>query len=481
MATMKTILATVASVCVLGLFGSPVACGADKPPTAAMNLQDAFTNVAEKAFPAVVVITNKRIEQRPLYPELPPQFRHFFGVPQQGPRHQQEAPQARKLPRPVGKGSGVIIRADGYIVTNYHVIKQHDALEVKLSNGQIFDSAVDKDAVRVVGTDEESDLAVLQIGGGKLKALPTLPFADSVEVKVGQWAIAVGAPFNLDYSVTVGVVSQKGRHDVGMTTFENYIQTDASINPGNSGGPLLNIHGEVIGINEFIVTGGGMSRGSIGLGFAIDSNLAKQVTDDLVEHGDVSRPFLGIGMQPLTDELKKQFDVQAGVLVSEVMEGDPADKAGIKAGDVIVAIGDKPVRTPHDLLFAVLTYQPGDKIKVVVNREGKTKEYRVIARRRDGKAELSSTIEGRDDLLNKLGLALEENKGNIVSSGVVGGSPADAAKLQRGDRIFEVNRQEVKTVGEAIKALTKTKDSTAVFYVGRRGRKFFVPLQLSAE
>ncbi|OGV77434.1 MAG: hypothetical protein A3K19_12510 [Lentisphaerae bacterium RIFOXYB12_FULL_65_16] len=455
---------------------------------AAVQLQNAFTQVADKACKAVVVITNKRVEQTPMYPQMPPEFRFFFGIPEdegqqpgRQPGQRPEDPHARKMPKPVGKGSGIIIRADGYIVTNYHVIAESDDLEVKLSDGRVFDSTKDKDSVKVIGKDEETDVAVLQVGKGELKDLPTLEFADSDQVRIGEWAIAVGAPFNLDYSVTVGVVSQKGRHDVGMTTFENYIQTDASINPGNSGGPLLNIRGDVIGINNFIMTGGNMSRGSIGLGFAIASNLVKQVSTALIENGGVSRPFLGIGMQELTDDLKKQFNVENGVLVSEVMKGDPAEKAGIEPGDVVLKIGDKRVRTPNDLLFAVLAYKPGDKIPVLVDRRGKEQEFSVVARQRDTKDGKSPAIHGQDDLLNELGLALGETDEGVAIAGIVGGSPANAANLRRGDVIIEVNRNPVKKIKDVIDALGKTQNNMAVFYIDRNGAKFFVPLPLGGD
>ncbi|NOY81192.1 MAG: PDZ domain-containing protein [Kiritimatiellaeota bacterium] len=462
--------------------GGPVAIAA--PQNDAEVLQNAFANVAQKAFPAVVVITNKQVaQQMPMYPQLPPEFRFFFPGPfnrpvppgrgRPGERFHRRAPQ---VPQPVGKGSGVIIDPRGYVLTNFHVIKDADALEVRLHDGQVFDSARDKKAVVVVGRDEETDLAILRIGNGKVKDLPVLPLADSEKVRVGDWAIAVGAPFNLDYSVSVGVVSQKGRYDLSMNTYENYIQTDASINPGNSGGPLLSIRGEIIGINDFIVTGGG-SRGSIGLGFAISSNLARQVADDLIKKGRVVRPWLGIAMQTLTPELEKQFGVKKGVLVSEVMKGDPADKAGIEPGDVILQVGKRPVRTPHDVQFAVLAYNPGDKIKLLIDRRGKRMVKQVTAREKSGKGG-GTSIRSRDDLLNQLGLALDESDEGVVVAGVVQGSPADVAQIRRGDIILEVNRHAVKTAEDVVAAISAAKSDTAVFYINRRGDKYFVAVPL---
>lgn len=444
----------------------------------AVQLQNAFRSVARTAFPAVVVITNKRVvRQQPMYYGLPPEFQHFFGVPVQ-PR-KQSRDERKETPVPAGKGSGVIVRGNGLVVTNYHVIHDADALEVKLHDGRVFDNYRDKDAVKVVGTDEETDLAVLQIGGGELKDLPTLPFADSDSVEVGDWAIAVGAPFNLDYSVTVGVVSQKGRYDVNVNTYENFIQTDASINPGNSGGPLLNIQGEIIGINDFIMTGGSGSRGNIGLGFAIDSNLVQQVLSSIEEHGEVIRPWLGIAMQQMTNELRQQFDVEQGVLISEVTEGEPAEKAGLEAGDVVLKVGPKEVRTPHDVQLAVLAYKPGDDIPFRIDRRGKERTVKVTARRKGG--ERSSTIASKDEMLNRLGMALEEDEEGVVITGVVGGSAADAAQLRRGDRVLETNRTEVKTVQDVLDALNRGDRKSAVFYMDRRGHRFFAVIDMSGD
>ncbi|MCK5804402.1 MAG: trypsin-like peptidase domain-containing protein [Lentisphaeria bacterium] len=479
---------------VAALFMTGASYAADSPDKGmelALKLEDVFTGVAARAFQAVVVITNKQTQVpmqgmqgmqggQGMTPEL---FRRFFGQPRMDPRNHREGRQhghqdRKSKPRPAGKGSGVVIRADGYIVTNLHVIDGASALEVKLEDGRVFDNAKDADAVRIVGIDKSTDLAVLQIGGGKLADLPVIQFADSEKVRIGQWAIAVGAPFDLDYSVTFGHVSQKGRHDTGMTTFENYIQTDASINPGNSGGPLLDIRGDMIGVNEFILTGGGMSRGSVGIGFAIASNLAKQVTDDLIEHGEVIRPFLGISMEPLDDVKKRAFGVEYGVLVKEVVKGDPADKAGVRHGDIIQKVGDKQVRTPHDLLFAILDYKVGDKIKLTIDRRGEMISKKITAKKRGTPAGTGIEIKGQQDLLDALGLVLEEVDGGVYISAVVDASPAADAQLRRGDHLLEVNRIEVRTTRDVVKALERVKNNAAIFYVDRRGEKFFVGIPL---
>ncbi|MFO7820934.1 MAG: trypsin-like peptidase domain-containing protein [Lentisphaeria bacterium] len=223
------------TVVVVTLFGPPVensSYAADPGVEAALNLQNAFTKIAEDASDAVVVVTNKQVNRSPRsMQQIPPEFRFFFGLPEQ--REDQER-KYEEVPRPAGRGSGFFIDEAGYIVTNYHVIKDHAALEVKLRDGKVYDTERNEDSIEVIGSDRETDLAVLKINDPEREDdFPVLEFADSKQIKVGQWAIAVGAPFNFDRSITVGVVSQKGRHDMRVNTYENYIQTDASINPGN--------------------------------------------------------------------------------------------------------------------------------------------------------------------------------------------------------------------------------------------------------
>ncbi|MFA5204324.1 MAG: DUF3394 domain-containing protein, partial [Lentisphaeria bacterium] len=460
------------------------------PPPALAQLEDAFTAVAEKAFPAVVVITNQQAV--PHGRALPPELRRFFGIPDEAvPDEDEGTVPGRGLGhdvlRPAGKGSGVLFRGDGYIVTNCHVIEDADALEVKLHDGRVFTTADSQHKVEVVGLDKETDLAVLRIGGGKLKGLPTLPLADSATVKVGQFAIAIGAPFNLDYSFSVGHVSQKGRYDMNINRYENYIQTDASINPGNSGGPLLNIRGEVIGLNEFIVNGG-LGGGNVGLGFAIASNLVRQVADGLIaNHGQVPRPWLGIAMQPLTPELKRQFKTPAGVVVSNVFRGEPAARGGLRPGDVILKVGDTAVRTPHDVQFGVMNYQPGTRIPLLVSRQGKTMRLEVVAARkgREPAAEVAAAkpaAAGDDEpaaagaaRLAAAGIRLADSGDGVMVSAVRPGSLAAQAQLRRGDRILEVNQKPVRSMAEVAAALAGTGGET-VLYIGRREGRFFVPL-----
>ena len=495
MKTIATVAITGSMILVGALASAQTPAPTTAPPEQLTQLEDAFTRVAERSFPAVVVITNKRTERRPMYPPgmIPPEFRFFFGMPEnedesegEGDSHATRphgAPHTGKqTPQAVGKGSGIVLREDGYVLTNYHVIKDSDALEVRLHDGKVYDSAKDRDDVVIVGQDEETDLAILRIGKGKLNGLPTLPFADSGKVKIGQFAIAIGAPFNFDYSVAIGHVSQKGRYDVNINTYENYIQTDASINPGNSGGPLLNLRGEVIGINEFIISPN-MGQGSVGLGFAISSNLARQVADSMIANkGSVIRPWLGLSMQSLSEEMKQSFKATDGVLVNDVFKDDPADKAGLNAGDVLVKVGDTPVRTPHDVQFAVLAYKPGDKIPLLVDRRGERKTFMVVARQKSGKeGSLAERVEGGPELFDKLGLRLEESADGIKVAAVSMGSPAAAVQLRKGDSILEVNRHPVRKIRDVVEALGESANQVAVFYVERRGQKFFIPLPLSED
>ncbi len=454
----------------------------------AQQVENAFSEVVNLAKPAVVVITNKQVA--PPVQEMPEEFYRFFGFPR--PQENFRGQGRRRKPAPAGKGSGVLLSAEGYLVTNYHVIQDHAFLEVRTSDGKVYDNEKDKDAVKVIGMDKETDLAVLQIGGGKINDFPFLEFADSEDLRVGQWAIAIGAPFNFDYSVTIGCISQKGRYDTGMSNYENYIQTDASINPGNSGGPLLNINGQIIGINQFIYTGG-MSRGSIGLGFAIASNLVKQVSDALIKNGEVIRPFIGVAMQELTPGIGSQFGADFGVIVSEVIPGEAAEKAGIKNGDVIQKVGGKKVHSPHELLLAVTSYQPGDKIEVVIKRDGIERTFTLIAGQREGAAIAradESTYGRKGGIFNQLGLRLKVVDGQVVvqeirpDGAVAQAADADAGEIRPGDIIHEVNRIPVKSVTEFVEALDKTRNNMVIFYIERLSSRqgssfrFFMPVQV---
>ncbi len=319
--------------------------------------ENPFIRVAELVTPSVVnistVTTGKGRPPTELFRPFgnDPYFRDFFdrffeGMPRR--RHQ------------TSMGSGVIIDKSGLILTNNHVVKDADEITVKFANKQEAKG-------KVVGVDPKTDLAVIRVSAKE--DLPVATLGNSDALHVGEWAIAIGNPFGLDHTLTVGVISATGRSEVGIAAYENFIQTDASINPGNSGGPLLNVRGEVIGINTAIVASGQ------GIGFAIPVNMARKVMEDLVKKGKVTRGWLGVGIQPLTPELAKSFGVSVdeGILVNQVMPKSPAEAAGLKIGDVILSVDGKPIKDARQLQRLIGEVEIGRTIEVVVLRE-KTKQ-----------------------------------------------------------------------------------------------------------
>ena len=318
--------------------------------------ENPFVRVAELVTPSVVNISTVTTCKGRAPTELfrpfgnDPFFRDFFDRFFEGmPRRRQQA----------SLGSGVIIEKSGLILTNNHVVKDADEITVKFANKQEVKG-------KVVGTDAKTDLAVIRVAAKE--DLPVATLGNSDTLQVGEWAIAIGNPFGLDHTLTVGVISATGRSEVGIAAYENFIQTDASINPGNSGGPLLNVRGEVIGINTAIVASGQ------GIGFAIPVNMARKVMEDLVKKGKVTRGWLGIGIQPLTPELAKSFGVSAdeGILVNQVMPKSPAEAAGIKVGDLILSLDGKPIKDARQMQRLVAEAEIGKTIEVVVLRD-KTK------------------------------------------------------------------------------------------------------------
>lgn len=387
-----------------------------------------------------------------------------------------EFPQER-IPNAPGSGAGVIIDSEGHILTNNHVVGDSAEIEVRL-----FDQS--KLIAQVIGKDPDTDLAVLKVTPDK--PLPAAHFGDSSNVKVGQWVLAVGNPFGLERTVTLGVVSGIGRENVNLSRYENFIQTDASINPGNSGGPLFNLRGEVIGINTAII------NFAQGIGFAIPSNMAKQVLKQLVAKGRVIRGWLGVGIQPLTPELARKFGVteNEGVLVNEVFERDPAAAAGIKPGDVITRIEGAVIDSPNRLSRIVAGLMPGDttKVEIVRNQQRITLDV-ALSERRD-QAVVASLPQARTEV--KLGLdvqdltaaladkfKLRETRGVLITK-VEPGSLAQAEGLRAGDLIKEVNRADVSSVGEFTAAISKVrKGDTVLLRVLRESRAFYVVLKSS--
>lgn len=382
---------------------------------------------------------------------------------------------SERTPNGSGSGSGLIVDSTGYIVTNNHVIGDAAEVEVRFSDKARL-------IAQVVGKDPDTDLALLKVTTDR--PLPSARFGDSAGVKVGQWVLAVGNPFGLDRTVTLGVVSGIGRENINLSRYENFIQTDASINPGNSGGPLLNLHGEVIGINTAII------NFAQGIGFAIPSNMAKQVIEHLLAKGRVARGWLGVGIQPLTPDLAKKFGVaeSEGVLVNEVFPNDPAAASGIKPGDIIVRIDGHVVDSPNKLSRLIGTLAPGatSKIEVVRDLKRMTLDIRLSERRETAIA--ASTPRPGSEI--KLGLDVQEltaaladkfnlrdSKGVLISK-VEPGSLAQAEGLREGDLIKEVNRGEILSVEDFTAAIGRIRRGDAVLLrVLRETRAFYVVLK----
>ncbi len=432
----------------------------------------AFSEVAKKAMPAVVFITVEKEVAVQGY--SPFQFNDpfdFFGFDRF--RGQPGSPRTQR--RVVqGWGSGFIITEDGYILTNNHVVGDSDKITVKLHDGRTLEA-------ELVGTDPRSEVAVIKIDA---EELPFLETADSAKLDIGEWVIAIGNPFGLAETLTVGVVSAKGRSNIGLADYEDFIQTDAAINPGNSGGPLLNIDGKVIGINTAIMS---QSGGYMGIGFAIPINMALAIRDQLVEKGRVTRGFLGVRLNPqYGDEMAKSFglDEARGALVAEVMEDTPGAEAGLRSGDIILQINGDELRDSNELMNKVALMRPGTNVTLKIFRDGKEIEKKVELGTFPGDEESEaeageilgelgfSVTELTPELGSRLGYELDEG---VVVSEVESGSIAEAAGIQQGHLILGVNRKpvtspsgfkaEIAKAAEAKKLLLRIKSGSRSWYV----------------
>ncbi len=439
----------------------------------AASFSDTFADIAERVSPSVVTIKVESKQQAPQQQLFGMPF--FFG-PNGGPNGQgrgdrQDGDQSLVK----GSGSGVIFRADGAILTNNHVVDHAARIDVTLKDGRTFRG-------KVVGTDSAVDLAVVKIDA---KGLPAATFADSARARVGEWVLAIGAPFGLDYTLTAGVLSAKGR-GLGANEIEDYLQTDASINPGNSGGPLVDLHGRVLGINTMII-----GRGA-GIGFAIPSTLARTVGEQLLANGIVKRAWLGVGFQELTPELAASLGKADthGALVSNVVAKGPADRAGLRAGDIIESVDGQSIAESKDLLRDVLAKPVGAEVKLNLLRDGKVQTLAVKTGERPKDLEHAEPGEGAlGGGEDQLGLELQlltpqiaeqlgyRGAGKVVVSGVRSGSPAEVAGLSRGDVIVEVDRHAVKAPTDLAQALH---DGKALLRVDRTDhgdtRSFFAVL-----
>ena len=448
-----------------------------------------FTQLVEQSAPAVVNIsTRQNIQQRqasvggqyniPELEGLPPIFREFFersfpvpGAPQGRPKGQQR--EAQSL------GSGFIISADGYVLTNNHVIADADEIIVRLSDRSEL-------VAELVGTDPRTDVALLKIPG---KNLPTVRLGKSSDLKVGEWVLAIGSPFGFDHSVTAGIVSAKGRN-LPNDNYVPFIQTDVAINPGNSGGPLFNLNGEVIGINSQIFT---RSGGFMGLSFAIPMEVALDVSEQLKASGKVDRGWLGVVIQEVNKDLAESFglDKPAGALVAQVLENGPADKGGLKLGDVILSMNGHPVVMSADLPHLIGVLKPGETAKLVVMREGSRKNLniKVGALPRDGEEMSLAGGEGAASKSNRLGMTVvdltaEQKKAIDLQGGVViqevQDGPAAMIGLRPGDVITHLNNQAIdsaKTFTKIAQALPNNRSLS--MRVLRQGRASFITFKLA--
>lgn len=421
-----------------------------KSSTASL-INDGFTEIAKKAIPATVFIKVDREPESRTPPDSivhPFEFfgddfwRHFFGNP---------LPQQRRAQPPVG-GSGFLVRSDGYIVTNAHVVQDGGKILVTLPSGKEMDATL-------VGVDTGTDIAIIKIAGDNY---PYLPLGNSDELEIGAWVSAVGSPLELNSTLTVGVVSAKGRHNLRIIDLEDFIQTDAAINPGNSGGPLLNLKAEVVGVNTAIVS---KSGGYMGICFAVPSNIVSHVMQQLIKKGSVSRGSLGISLQPIDQDLAEAFglDSPEGVLISEVLRNSPASEAGLQQGDIIMSYNSRPVKSVGSFKTEMALLEPGEKIVLQVYRNGKKQTISV------GLVSHDDILNGNGGILQQMGIdvsllsealsrdiGVSADTGGLVITKVRPGSPAALAGIRPGYLIISVNHQNVSSFTDLEESLKKT-------------------------
>ncbi|HEY5998308.1 MAG TPA: DegQ family serine endoprotease [bacterium] len=458
------------------------------PPSAeatapARALGDALAAVAEYVRPAVVSVYSEKI-LKVRQPDFGLPFddeflRRFFG--EQGPSPHGGGREFKVPQR--GMGSGMIIDREGHILTNNHVVADVDELKVQLADKRQF-------VAKVVSVDPKTDVAVIRLQGPLPANLPTVQLGDSDALRVGELVMAIGAPFGLTQTVTSGIISARGRSDVGVASYEDFLQTDTAINPGNSGGPLVNMRGEVIGMNSAIAGSAGQFAG---VGFAIPANMIKTILPTLTRGGRVTRGQIGVVIQDLSKDLAEQFGLgdTAGALVSQVVKGSPAERGGVEVGDVIVRVDGRPVTDTRSLRNTVAATAPGTRIKLEVLRGKREHTLSVTVEAQPAEATASASRPGEkgEDPLDKLGLevqtltaemaqqlGLKDTRGVLVTD-VAEGSPAAQANLQQGDVIIEANRTRVADV-EALRRLLRGEPGKGILLlIHRQGTSVFVVLR----
>ncbi|MBO0858162.1 MAG: DegQ family serine endoprotease [Chloracidobacterium sp.] len=444
------------------------------------SMTTSFAPIVKNAQPAVVSIASTKVVKvssgdeglSPLFDD--PMFRQFFGDRGEGPLNRSGKPREQ---REQGLGSGVIVSPDGYILTNNHVVDGANQIEVYTSDKRELKA-------RVIGADPKTDIAVIKV---EQKNLPTLAFADSAKAQVGDIVLAIGNPFGVGQTVTMGIISATGRGNLGIEDYEDFIQTDAAINPGNSGGALINASGQLIGINTAILSRAG---GNQGVGFAVPANLARTVMNQLLKNGKVVRGYMGVAIQSITPEIAKAFNLSDahGALVGEVTPDGPAAKAGLAQGDVITELNGARVDDSRDLRLKISQIAPGSAINLKLIRDGNPRDVTITLGELPNEkldADAGKKEGGSPDELDGLSvedlnpqtarqLELPTNTSGVVVTGVDDGSRADDAGLRNGDVIQQVNRQPVKNVAEFERAMKQTSDKSALLLVNRNGHTSFV-------
>ncbi len=471
----RIILAGAALVAVGIIIGSRLEQVAPRTgPGSFTGFPQSFADVAAKVTPAVVNISTTSTVKIPGNP-----FRHFFGPDDEGPfgdffkRFYGGIPDREMKQQSLG--SGFVIDKEGFIITNNHVVEGADEIKVKFSDGKEFKA-------KVIGRDKKTDLALIKISSF-FREMPTLTLGDSENMRVGDWVLAVGNPFGLEHTVTQGIISATGRV-IGAGPYDNFIQTDAPINPGNSGGPLVNVRGEVIGINTAIVSSGQ------GIGFAIPSSMAKTIISQLKDKGTVVRGWIGVSIQNITPEMQQSFGLKEseGALVGDVVPRGPADAAGLKRADVIIEFNGKKIKNMSDLSRVVADTPVGKTVDAKIVRGGKEMDFRVtVLEMNEKKLALS-----RQDPESKLGISVDDitprwreklgikEKAGAVIVGVDPGSAAEEAGLQAGDIIKELNHQPVGSAHDFYVAFSRVDvGKSLLFLIERAGQTFFISIRMS--
>jgi len=454
----------------------PPYSGTPNVPRQILETSRAFSEIVGAVSPAVVNISTTKVVKRE--PGAGPEDPFFDFL---GPFHDFSLPKKWKER---SLGSGVIVSPDGYIITNNHVVEKSDEIKITLPDRRTFRG-------NIVGADPKTDIAILKIDASNL---PTLKWGDSDTLQVGEFVLAIGSPYGLSNTVTMGIISAVGRANVGIADYEDFIQTDAAINPGNSGGPLVNIKGELIGINTAIFSRTG---GYQGIGFAVPCNMVRLIMEQLMQQGKVTRGWIGVTIQELTPELAHEFGLKKskGALVSDVAKDSPAGKAGIKRGDVIIELNGKEIKDVSSLRNMVAQSKAGSEITLKMLRSGKELTVRVVIVELPREvaevapARLAPDPEARvltgltvmnltREIIRQLGFTKDE-KGVVVVR-VEPGSPADDAELKKGDIIKEINRKEIDSIEAFNRSSTNIKRNEAVLvFINRSGKKLYVILKAS--